>query len=239
MKYIGSKNKIAKYILPFIEPYYLNGYTYWEPFCGGSNMLDKIPDTIFRYASDGNKYLIAMWKALQDGWTPPDIITKKQYEAFKELKDLNCIPDHILGFIGHNCSFSGDWFAGYAGTNEPNRNRCLEAKNNVLKQIKNLQRVNFYCEDYKDPKSLQYSHHVIYCDPPYYNGFKYKGSFYEFNHEEFWDWCRTMAKNDNIVFISDYYAPEDFELLWEQEVKINAHQTNTKTAIEKLYKVVI
>lgn len=44
MKYLGSKNKIAKHLLPIIlkdrkpEQYYV------EPFMGGGNMIDKLKD---------------------------------------------------------------------------------------------------------------------------------------------------------------------------------------------------
>jgi DNA adenine methylase len=238
MKFIGSKSKIAKYIIPIMLPYLKKCSAYWEPFCGGCNLIDKIPNlpaSFGYYASDGNPYLIEMWLALQNGWQPPDSLTKEEYQAVKTLKDKDVLPKHYIGFVGHNCSFSGDWFAGYAGTGET-RNRCLEAKNNLLKQIQSLKRVLFYHANYNREDSLGFKNHVIYCDPPYYNGFKYKGSEFDFNHEEFWDWCRIMAKN-NVVFVSDYYAPDDFELVWEQEVNINAHQTKQKKAIERLYKV--
>lgn len=237
MKFIGSKSKIAKYIIPIMKPYIKKANVYWEPFCGGCNLIDKIPNFpgVTKFATDGNEYLISMWNTLYGGWEPPDSISKEEYEAVKTLKDKKIIPYYYLGFIGHNCSFSGDWFAGYAGTGEK-RNRCLEAKRHLLKQIKKLQGVRFYHADYKREDSLGFKKYVIYCDPPYYNGFKYKGSEFGFNHEEFWDWCRIMAKN-NVVFVSDYYAPPDFELVWEQEVTINAHQTKQKKAIERLYKV--
>ena len=148
------------------------------------------------------------------------------------MKDSGYIKAHVLGFIGHNCSFSGDWFAGYAGKNE-NRNRCLEAKKHLLNQIKNLRDVVFTFNDYKDSS---FENAVIYCDPPYYQAFKYRGSNFDFNHEELWEWCREMAKN-NIVLVSDRYAPEDFTLLWELDHKVYASQDSTKNCKERLYLV--
>ena len=236
MKYIGSKSRLAKYIVPFLQEAIDDQYNiYWEPFCGGCNIIDKIQCQA-KYASDGNKYLIEMWCALRDNkWEPPDIVTKEQYNAIKTLKDTGYIEDHVLGFIGHNCSFSGDWFAGYAGTGE-DRNRCLEAKRHLEKQIQNLRTVDFYHANYNREDSFGFQDHVIYCDPPYYKGFKYKGSEFEFNHGEFWDWCRVMA-NHNKVFVSDYYAPDDFKLIWEKEIIVNAHQNKQKQKVERLYKL--
>ena len=44
MKYMGSKSRIAKYIVPIIQNYIddYNIKTYVEPFCGGCNVIDKI-----------------------------------------------------------------------------------------------------------------------------------------------------------------------------------------------------
>ena len=43
MRYMGSKNRISKYIVPIIQSY-INDNTncYIEPFVGGANMIDKI-----------------------------------------------------------------------------------------------------------------------------------------------------------------------------------------------------
>ena len=44
MRYLGSKAKIAKDIVPIIHSYIDNNSIehYWEPFVGGANMIDKI-----------------------------------------------------------------------------------------------------------------------------------------------------------------------------------------------------
>lgn len=56
MKYMGSKAKVARYIVPIIqEQIERSGYeTYLEPFCGGCNVIDKI-EAPQRIASDCNK----------------------------------------------------------------------------------------------------------------------------------------------------------------------------------------
>ena len=42
MKYQGSKNRIAKYILPLITERLKPEQWYVEPFMGGANMMDKV-----------------------------------------------------------------------------------------------------------------------------------------------------------------------------------------------------
>ncbi|MCW0484672.1 DNA adenine methylase [Gaoshiqia sediminis] len=65
MKYMGSKNRIAKYILPIILENRTENQLYIEPFVGGANMIDKV--TGERLGTDNNEYLIALLRALQTG----------------------------------------------------------------------------------------------------------------------------------------------------------------------------
>jgi DNA adenine methylase len=65
MKYMGSKARFAKYLLPIILKERTEEQYYVEPFVGGCNIIDKVKGK--RIASDNNKYLIALWKGLQQG----------------------------------------------------------------------------------------------------------------------------------------------------------------------------
>ena len=237
MKYMGSKNRIAKHLLPImLEEAEKQGITKWvEPFCGGCNMLDKVPNTFERVACDINEYLISMFKYLKDGFFPKDYYTKDEYVFVKNNKDLD---KGLTGYIGFNCSYSGKWFGGYAGivnTKGGVRNYQAEAKKNVLNQAKNLNDVKFVCDSYEN---LDFENSLIYCDPPYKSTTSYGvGSF---DHDKFFDWCREQAKK-NIVFVSEYNAPDDFECVWQQEVKsslsANGAVGGSKVSVEKLFRV--
>ena len=63
IKYVGSKNRISKYIVPIIQKCIdeNNVKTYYEPFVGGANMIDKIKCEN-RIGNDIHKELISMWK---------------------------------------------------------------------------------------------------------------------------------------------------------------------------------
>ena len=63
MKYMGSKNRFAKELLPIILKDRKQNQYYVEPFVGCANMIDKVSGN--RIGADANKYLIAMWKGLQ------------------------------------------------------------------------------------------------------------------------------------------------------------------------------
>lgn len=84
MVYMGSKRRIAKYILPIILENRTEGQWYVETFCGGCNSINKVDGN--RIASDNNKYLIALYKALQEGWQPKEYYTKEEYQGTTAYK---------------------------------------------------------------------------------------------------------------------------------------------------------
>ena len=94
--------------------------------------------------------------------------------------------------------------------------------------------MNFICESYEN---LDFENCLIYCDPPYQGTTGYKTG--TFDHDKFFEWCREQAKK-NIVFVSEYKAPDDFECVWKGGIKTNFASTRKKAthnAVEKLFKV--
>ena len=59
MKYMGSKNRHAKALLPIILKNRRDDQWYVEPFVGGFNMIDKVPG--LRLANDSHYYLIELF----------------------------------------------------------------------------------------------------------------------------------------------------------------------------------
>ena len=218
---------------------------YWvEPFVGGANIIDKVDGN--RIGADNNKYLIAMWKELQKGWIPPEFITREFYSECRNKYNQNSanIDElHIIGYVGFNGSYGGRFYdGGYAGkiTTKQNkeRNYPLEAYNNVMSQVDSIKGIKFISSCYKD--LIVPVNSIIYCDIPY-NGTKEYKSAKDFNHNEFWDWCRDKSKQGHTVFISEYDAPDDFERVWEKEVSSSLRANsvisgNTKST-EKLFKI--
>lgn len=66
MKYMGSKSRIAKYIVPIIQTY-VDDYSsmYVEPFVGGANVIDKVKAKN-KHGFDLNPYLIALLQRVRD-----------------------------------------------------------------------------------------------------------------------------------------------------------------------------
>ena len=77
IKYVGSKSRIAKHIVPIIQSYIdqTNASFYLEPFVGGANVIDKI-SCGKKIGYDINHYLIELFKNMDLINSLPDEITK-------------------------------------------------------------------------------------------------------------------------------------------------------------------
>lgn len=240
MRYMGSKRLHSKELIKTIEtsigtPFIGSSYSfmnYIEPFVGGCNMIDKIPDVFNKkIGNDINFHVIEMFKSLQNGWTPPDSITEEQYKQLKELSKTHSyeVDNALIGFVGCACSYGGKWFGGFArGKNNKgtDRNYCFENKKSVLGQ--NIQNVVF-----TSAMVIEGRCNLIYCDPPYANSTNYKDKF---DHNKFWKWCDRQVFNGNKVFVSEYNAPEGWRCIWQKEVNnILTKETGSKQGIEKLF----
>ena len=227
MQYFGGKQRISKQIVEVLNEYRKDNQPLVEPFVGGCNVISKMNGE--RYCYDINEYLIEMYKAVQNGWTPPAIITEEEYDYIRNNKDKD---KPLTGFVGIGCSYSGKWFGGYA-RNKTGRNYCLNAHNSILKQLNEIRDIKFDCKDYKE---LEFDGCLIYCDPPYKDTTKYP-IIGEFNTEEFWNVMRNWSKN-NTVIISEYEAPYDFECIKEIHTKTDIRNGDGKreNRVERLFR---
>ena len=66
MKYMGSKNRIAKEILPIILEHKNNVRFYIEPFVGGANVIDKIDKSLNRIGFDYLESFEELFKYIDD-----------------------------------------------------------------------------------------------------------------------------------------------------------------------------
>lgn len=238
MKYLGSKSRLAKDIIPIILKDQPTHRPYVEPFAGGMNTICEVPNTHLRIAADINPYLIAMWTAICDyNWVPPEYVDRDEYARVKQNPEN--YPDYYVGWVGFNCSYSGRFFQGFAGITDTKtgyqRNYQKEAQNAVQRQVKKLKGTQFICSDYL---SLQLPEEpcIIYCDPPYLKTTGYRDGI---DHEEFYAYVRNLSAQGHTVFFSEYQAPEDFTCVFEKQVKsthaANATNSTVKVSTEKLF----
>lgn len=228
MQYFGGKHRIAPQISTFINSYKPNIFI--EPFLGGCNILPLISAPT-RMGSDICLPLITMFKALQKGWIPPDNVSLEEYIFAKNNPDPH---NPLTAFIGFGCSFAGKWFGGYA--RQKNYNFARGAKNSLFRKFKSIRPSDiFTAGDYKNWTGVENC--LLYCDPPYKetSGFDYCS---QFSISEFWSWVRDISRS-NIVLVSEYEAPEDFECVIEisTETHIRDNRNQRIDRCEKVFKV--
>lgn len=239
MKYMGSKARFTKEILPIILKDRKPEQWYVEPFAGGMNVICEVQGN--RIANDKNYHLIEMWKGLVNGVKYPTYIPKNLYDLARDVyngrlakfnHEMN-MTDDMVGWIGWMASFNGRFFdGGYSGKTKT-RDYIDEQIRNTLKQLDKLIGTVFTYGDYNIfdiPKNS-----IIYCDPPY-RGTKQYSTSKDFNHDKFFEWCREMSKQGHTLFLSEYQAPDDFECVWEMKTKSYMKPSRAEQTIEKLFK---
>ena len=235
MKYMGSKNRIAKHILPIILKDRKENQYYVEPFVGGANMIDKVDGN--RIGADNNEYLIAMWQGLQENKSRPYLIEKELYNKARDFfnkSEYSTFDKFMIGWIGWMGSYNGRFFdGGYSGHSVGKRDYITEQIRNTENQISKIKEIHFVYSSYDKLEIPNNS--IIYCDIPYKDTKQYSSSK-NFNHNNFWNWAREKSQDGHEVFISEYNAPDDFECIWQMEVTNSMNTTKTYKPIEKLFK---
>ena len=232
MKYVGSKNRIAKHIIPFIQKELIGKDLYIEPFVGGANMIDKV-NFGKKIGSDINEYLIDLLKYVQclDNELPKEI-TEDEYNRVKNNKES--YEKWYVALVGFCATFGAKWFGGYARGFKADK---VTPRNIPEESIKNLQnqRVNLKGIDFKHGSYEMYSdvkNALIYCDIPYKSTLSYKDKF---EHDKFYDWCKKLVKNNNTILISEYNMPDEFECIFEFKTKVGIDKKSHSERTEKLF----
>lgn len=239
MVYMGSKNRIAKYIIPIMEKYRTDGQFFVEPFVGGCNLIDKVSGN--RMGFDNNPYLIAMWRGLQQDVDRPMEISFEFYDKCRQAYNKNKSGEGMsqrelftIGWVGYMWSFNGRFYDGGYNGNSTVRNYSKENIANIARQIESIKDVEFYCCSYIN--SLQYipPKSIIYCDIPYKNTKQYAYSS-DFDHDAFYRWAEDAKDIGHTVFVSEYNMPDPFQCIWEKEITNSLNTKKTYRPTEKLF----
>lgn len=240
MKYMGSKDRIARPLLSMILPHRVGGKEQYfvEPFCGGCNLTKHVLGK--RLCNDINKPLISLYKALNRGWNPSE--TTWTRELYNDIRDHpERYTEQEIAFAGICCSYKGKWFGGYAGcivtAGGKGRNYITEAINGLKRDMIHLMDVEFVSGNYYDMKIPANS--IIYCDPPYIGetAYDYLGKERKFDHLKFYKWCHEKVAEGHKVFISELQMPPDFACIWaDYQLKHTMSLCKSENAAyEKLY----
>lgn len=234
MKYLGGKSKTANQIAAYLNQIRQPNQPYWEPFVGAGWILERIKGQPI-YASDANPHLIELWRAVQSGWMPPELVTEDDYRQAMAGEFTNA----MTAFIGFGCSYGGKWFAGYArnekGVSDPTIART--AKNSLLHKSNRTENgVHYFYANFLECYVPAYGC-LIYCDPPYEGTTGY-GAVGQFDSGAFWERVRWLENHGHTVVVSEYNAPDDFSCVLEMPTKTDMHTKDGKAPhIEKLFRL--
>lgn len=225
MWYVGSKNKIAKDLVPIIQSYITaDTKGYLEPFVGGANVIDKI-NCSNKIGCDIHKELIALLQKAQNQPNDiPNIITEEEYTAVKNNKPN--YEDWYVGLVGFCATFGAKYFGGYARSkaDKYKGEKTAMAIKNLKKQAPNLKGIKFVNCSFLDLPKDEIKGYVIYCDIPYKGTTKYATA--GFPYDEFYEWANEMARY-NTVLISEYDMPSVYRCIWEKDTKVNFDSNRT------------
>lgn len=243
LRYVGGKTRLAKEISTVLSGYKTPTHKYYyEPFFGGGSMAQYTKQFgLQRFASDNNKDLINLYVMLQMEWLPPIQITEDEYKRLKESTDPSIVASAMRGYAGFALSFGGKWFGGYARDPKGGRDFSAESYRRLVKHLPDIEDIYFRHTDYRFIFPVN-DECLIYCDPPYYGTFgetcHYEAyAIGDFDHISFWNTMREWSNNGAVVLISEYTAPNDFEVVWEKSYKtygITLGKTQDK--VERLFK---
>lgn len=205
------------------------GRTFVSLFCGACSIESKIKGYEHIILNDKQGYLIALLKAVQQGYIPPEEMTVDEYKYIRAHKDEN---PPLTGFAGFGCSFGGKWFAGYARCTQ-GRNYIRAAKNTLLRDMSTLMNAEILCCEYRDV--LLPPNSVVYADPPYAGTTQYGNE--KFDSVAFWQYMRELSEQGHTVLISEQTAPDDFACIWEKPLcrTLDVNKANNFIVMEKLF----
>jgi DNA adenine methylase len=229
--YQGGKVRLGKRIhdvIRKIEDVFFNDSIkrpYFEPFVGMGGVMKHFGKENNRclLACDANIDIIMMWQALQNDWSPPEECSLEQFETYKNSDEHSA----DRGFIGCVASWGGIWFHAYRLKYITTKDYMGNGKRSIAEMKPYMANVRFLdarSYDIFSPKGQ-----VIYADPPYIGNTlgNSKSLFRTFDHVKFWDKMREWSES-NLVFISEWKAPDDFVEIWSAESTVT-NKTNRKT----------
>ena len=238
MIYQGSKEKLSKDLLPFIQDCIDDNKMdlYVEPFVGGANMIDKIKCR-YRIGFDKNHWVISLLKYMRDNPDLPKAPSDCPFELYARVREAynkgtKAFSDEEKAMVGYFASYGGRFFDGGYGR-AGKRNMYKERLEYAKKQAPLLTNISFVEADYQEAIKILDDNCLVYCDPPYSNTKQYGVTF---NSASFYTWVTELSKK-YFVLISEYYMPSDFVQVWSKERKVMQKSDRLKAnkATECLY----
>lgn len=225
---------MGKRMAPFITTF--EGDLYIEPFVGSAAVFERVaPYYPKAIAADANPDLTLLWNSIAEGWTPPFRITKQEW---LELRDSPASPER--SYAGFACSYGGSWFSAFIENryevikNGKGYNSASAMRGVTLRAGRFLAKFGVETCDYGEHTPLMRPGVVVYCDPPYAGTQAYTGVD-ALDNERFWQTMNEWTELGASVLVSEWEAPEGWEVGWTQEKRMWAGGKDHTQKVESIW----
>lgn len=241
MRYLGGKSRLGGQIVrAILQDLGRERLGVVADLCAGAGgVTHRLADVSERViAVEAHPGLVALHKAVQAGWVPPEQVSGEEH---REAKASGVLDDARVAFIRFGCGFGGDWDGGYARTRSGDaaaRNYALNAKRAVLRETR--PNVLHVCAD---ALAWEGDVEVAYCDPPYENTYGY-GAMKDLGMPKpapgaWWRKLQALADRGVACYLSEYAeAPPEGVVarqVWSAPTKEGLRPQHART--ERLWRV--
>ena len=264
LPYKGSKNKIAREIVSILPPApcFVDLFAGGCAVSHAAMLSGKYGRII---ANDIDKKFPELFRRAASGDLPEGYDRFVSREEFHALKDKDAIVSCVWSF-GNNCLHylwntqiertKEIAFKLIMSDSRAERTRLFRMLiNNIktgagklrtpesleriqslqsLERIQSLELLNRFEVSGVDYREIRIPNSaVVYCDPPYAGTNEYSTG--TFDSARFWKWAEEASAN-NLLFVSEYAAPNGFVDIWNKEKTCSfCDKNNSKKTIEKLF----
>lgn len=236
MQYLGGKARLGgRIVQAILDDLGVKQIGVAVDLCSGAGgVTHRLADVSDRVvAVEAHPGLVALHKAVQGGWVPPERVTEEEYQALRSARNL---ADPLTAFAEFGCSFGGKSWGGYARNEAGNttaRNYALNARRAVLKETRpNIDHVN------ADALAFETDAEVAYCDPPYEGTTGYDAVAAS-AAGAWWHRLAALAGEGRACYLSEYaeIPPAGIEarLVWSAPTKEGLRKAGART--ERLWRV--
>ena len=236
MRYLGGKARLGgRIVQAILDDLGVKRIGVAVDLCSGAGgVTHRLADVSDRVvAVEAHPGLVALHKAVQAGWVPPEQVSEEEYKASFAVD----WSDPLATFMGFACSFAGMWRKAYShGTKRAApRGFAYPASRSTVKRMRsNVEHVHGNALTHDVPSNAQ----VVYNDPPYegtatYDAVPIAGS------GAWWHRLADLASPTRACYLSEYAeAPPagiEARLVWTAPV--NGSQLAKAGRVERLWRV--
>lgn len=200
MQYLGGKARLGGQIVrAILNDLGVERLGVVADLCSGAGgVTHRLADVSERViAVEAHPGLVALHKAVQAGWVPPEHVSEEEYKALRHGDPA----DPLVAFVGFGCSFGAKWWGGYARSSRgaaSKQSYAARARRALLRDKRS--NIEHTCAN---ALTWEGGVQVAYCDPPYEGTTGYTAvAVAELG--AWWRKLRSLADTGVAAYLSEY-----------------------------------